>query len=58
MAYTGGHEHTRASVNGEPHRYSSPVAQLSRREDGQWTLAHRHAAILLLQMGDRVRVGR
>jgi ketosteroid isomerase-like protein len=57
-AYTGGHEHPRASVSGEPRQYSSPVTQLYRREDGQWKLAHRYADTLPSQMGDGVRVGR
>jgi hypothetical protein len=58
MAYTGGQEHRRASVNGEPHKYSSPGTQLYRREDGQSKLAHRHADTLRSRMGDGVRVGR
>jgi ketosteroid isomerase-like protein len=59
LAYAGGHEHTRASVNGEaPHTYWPPVTQLSRREDGHWKLAYQYADTLPSQMGDGVRVGR
>jgi hypothetical protein len=58
MACTVGLEHTRASVNGEPHRYWSPVTHPCRREDGHWKLAHRHVDTLPSQMGDVVRVGR
>lgn len=43
MAYTVGYEHTQASVNGEPRRYSLRVTQVYRREDGEWKVAHRHA---------------
>jgi ketosteroid isomerase-like protein len=56
-AYTGGHEHPRASVSREPRQYSSLVTQLYRREDAQWKLARRHADTLPLQRGDGVRVG-
>jgi hypothetical protein len=58
MAFTGGQEDLRASVNGESHRYSSPVTQPYRRGDGQSNLAHRHADTLPSQMGDGLRVGR
>jgi hypothetical protein len=58
LACTGGHEHTRASVNGEtPHTYW-PVTQLCRRGDGHWKLAYRYADTLPSQVGDGVRVGR
>jgi ketosteroid isomerase-like protein len=43
MAYTVGYEHTQASVNGEPRRYSLRATQVYRREDGEWKVAHRHA---------------
>ena len=43
MAYTVGYEHTSASINGEPRRYTLRVTQISRREDGEWKVAHRHA---------------
>ena len=43
MAYTVGYEHTRASVNGEPRKYSLRATQVYRREDGEWKVAHRHA---------------
>jgi ketosteroid isomerase-like protein len=46
MAYTVGHEHTQASVNGEPRTYSLRVTQIYRREDGEWKVAHRHADTL------------
>jgi ketosteroid isomerase-like protein len=46
MAYTVGHEHTRASVNGEPRQYTLRVTQVYRREDGEWKVAHRHADAL------------
>lgn len=43
MAYTVGYEHTQASVNGEPRKYSLRATQIYRREDGEWKVAHRHA---------------
>jgi ketosteroid isomerase-like protein len=43
MAYTVGYEHTEASVNGEPRRYTLRATQIYRREDGEWKVAHRHA---------------
>ena len=43
MAYTVGYEHTQASVNGEPRRYTLRATQVYRREDGEWKVAHRHA---------------
>jgi ketosteroid isomerase-like protein len=43
MAYTVGHEHTQASVNGEARNYTLRVTQIYRREDGDWKVAHRHA---------------
>jgi len=43
MAYTVGYEHTQASVNGEPRKYSLRATQVYRREDGEWRVAHRHA---------------
>ena len=43
MAYTVGYEHTQASVNGEPRKYSLRATQVYRREDGEWKVAHRHA---------------
>ena len=46
MAYTVGYEHKRASVNGEPRKYSLRVTQVYRREDGEWKVAHRHADTL------------
>ena len=46
MAYTVGYEHTQASVNGEPRKYTLRVTQVYRREDGQWKVAHRHADTL------------
>jgi ketosteroid isomerase-like protein len=46
MAYTVGHEHTRASVDGEPRQYTLRVTQVYRREDGEWRVAHRHADAL------------
>lgn len=46
MAYTVGYEHTQASVNGEPRKYSLRATQIYRREDGQWKVAHRHADTL------------
>ena len=42
-AYTVGYEHTAASVNGEPRRYTLRATQVYRREDGEWKVAHRHA---------------
>jgi ketosteroid isomerase-like protein len=43
MAYTVGYEHTQASINGEPQKYSLRATQIYRREDGEWKVAHRHA---------------
>jgi ketosteroid isomerase-like protein len=43
MAYTVGYEHTSASVNGEPRKYTLRVTQVYRREEGEWKVAHRHA---------------
>jgi ketosteroid isomerase-like protein len=43
MAYTVGYEHTRASVDREPRKYSLRATQVYRREDGEWKVAHRHA---------------
>jgi ketosteroid isomerase-like protein len=43
MAYTAGLEHTSAAVNGEPRTYTLRATQVYRREDGEWTVAHRHA---------------
>ncbi len=43
MAYTVGYEHTQASVNGEPRRYTLRATQIYRRENGEWKVAHRHA---------------
>ncbi|MGB9376200.1 MAG: nuclear transport factor 2 family protein [Mycobacteriales bacterium] len=46
MAYTVGYEHTQASVNGEPRKYTLRATQIYRREDGEWKVAHRHADTL------------
>jgi len=46
MAYTVGYEHTQASVNGEPRKYTLRATQVYRREDGEWKVAHRHADTL------------
>jgi ketosteroid isomerase-like protein len=43
MAYTVGYEHTEASVNGQPRRYTLRATQVYRREAGEWKVAHRHA---------------
>lgn len=43
MAYTVGYEHTQASVNGEPRKYSLRATQVYRREDGEFRVAHWHA---------------
>jgi ketosteroid isomerase-like protein len=43
LGYTVGHEHTRASVDGEPRDYVLRVTQVYRREEGEWKVAHRHA---------------
>ena len=43
MAYTVGYEHTQASVDGQPRRYTMRATQVYRREDGAWRVAHRHA---------------
>ncbi|MER7247859.1 nuclear transport factor 2 family protein [Kribbella sp. NPDC000426] len=46
LGYTVGHEHTSASVNGEPRTYTLRVTQLYRRESGNWKVFHRHADTL------------
>lgn len=46
LGYTVGHEHTSASVNGEPRTYTLRVTQLYRRESGSWKVFHRHADTL------------
>ena len=43
LAYTVGYEHTQASLNGEPGKYTLRVTQIYRREDGEWKVVHRHA---------------
>lgn len=43
MAYTAGLEHTTASVDGRPRRYTLRATQVYRREGGEWKVAHRHA---------------
>jgi ketosteroid isomerase-like protein len=43
MAYTVGYEHTQASVDGAPRKYTVRATQVYRREDGEWKVAHRHA---------------
>lgn len=43
LAYTVGYEHTQASVNGEPRKYTLRATQVYRREGGEWKVAHRHA---------------
>ncbi|MFJ9542787.1 YybH family protein [Streptomyces sp. NPDC101225] len=42
MAFTAGLEHTSVSVDGEPRTYTLRVTQVYRREDGRWSVAHRH----------------
>ena len=42
MAYTAGLEHTSASIEGQPRTYTLRATQVYRREDGDWTVAHRH----------------
>lgn len=42
MAYTAGLEHTSASIDGQPRRYSLRATQVYRRERGEWKVAHRH----------------
>lgn len=43
-ADTVGFEHTSASVNGVPRTYTLRATQIYRREDGAWTVAHRHGS--------------
>jgi ketosteroid isomerase-like protein len=43
MAYTVGHEHTQATVDGEPRAYTLRVTQVYRRHSGEWKVVHRHA---------------
>ena len=42
LAYTAGFEHTEASVNVQPRRYTLRATQVYRREAGEWKVAHRH----------------
>lgn len=51
MAYTVGYEHSEASVNGEPRRYTLRVTQVYRRENGEWKVAHRHGDTLSGESG-------
>jgi ketosteroid isomerase-like protein len=41
-AYTAGREHTSASVDGQPRRYTLRATQVYRREGSEWKAAHRH----------------
>lgn len=43
LAYTVGYEHTQASVEGQPRKYTLRVTQIYRREGGDWKVVHRHA---------------
>jgi ketosteroid isomerase-like protein len=43
MAFTVGLEHTSTSVDGAARSYTLRATQVYRRENGQWTVAHRHA---------------
>jgi ketosteroid isomerase-like protein len=43
LAYTVGHEHAAASVNGVPRQYTLRVTHVYRREQGEWKIVHRHA---------------
>jgi ketosteroid isomerase-like protein len=43
LAYTVGYEHTEASVDGEPGKYTLRATQVYRRENGEWKVVHRHA---------------
>ena len=43
LAYTVGLEHTTASMDGTPvEPYTLRVTHVYRREDGEWTIVHRH----------------
>jgi ketosteroid isomerase-like protein len=42
MAYTAGFEHSSTSVDGQPRTYTLRATQVYRREEGEWTVAHRH----------------
>jgi ketosteroid isomerase-like protein len=42
MAYTVVLEHTAASVDGQPRRYTLRATQVYRREGSEWKAAHRH----------------
>jgi ketosteroid isomerase-like protein len=46
LAYTVGYEHTAASWQGEPRKYTLRVTQIYRREHGEWKVFHRHADTL------------
>ncbi|HEY7103081.1 MAG TPA: nuclear transport factor 2 family protein [Mycobacteriales bacterium] len=43
MAFTVGLEHTSTSVDGAARSYTLRATQVYRRENGKWTVAHRHA---------------
>jgi ketosteroid isomerase-like protein len=42
LAYTVCYEHTTASVNGRPRKYTLRVTHVYRREGGEWKTVHRH----------------
>jgi ketosteroid isomerase-like protein len=42
LAYTIGFEHNTVSINGKPATYTLRVTHVYRRENGRWTIVHRH----------------
>jgi ketosteroid isomerase-like protein len=59
MAYTVGHEHTQAVINGEQRTYTLRATQIYRREAGEWKVIHRHGSELPEEVafGDRAVAG-
>ena len=59
MAYTVGHEHTQAVINGEQRTYTLRATQIYRREGGEWKVIHRHGSELPEEVafGDRAVAG-
>lgn len=58
MAYTVGHEHTQAIINGESRTYTLRATQIYRREDGEWKVVHRHGSAVPEGDLERVTSGR
>lgn len=43
LAYLVALEHTKTSIDGDPHAYTLRVTTIFRREEGEWKVVHRHA---------------